>query len=77
MIKRALLFASILVSLWSFALATMSPAATNISGPISTSTWTVAGSPYVITATGASVPSGQVLTLDPGVTVKFDTDTSA
>jgi hypothetical protein len=47
-------------------------AATEVSGSIvSDTTWTVANSPYVITG-HIVVESGANLTIDPGVTVKFD-----
>lgn len=38
----------------------------NVSG-----TWTTAGSPYHVTG-NITVPSGQTLSIDPGVIVKFD-----
>ena len=47
-------------------------AQTNVSGVISTNTtWTKAGSPYIIT-NNLLVNSGVTLTVDPGVTVKFN-----
>ena len=53
---------------------------TNVSGGISTSTtWTLAGSPYIVTGTislgNASLPR-PVLTIQPGVTVKFNAGTT-
>src|SRR5689334_8428187 len=44
-----------------------------ISGSLGTSTWTLAGSPYVVCGAGATVAAGATLTIDPGVTVQFDT----
>ncbi|MHC4501366.1 MAG: right-handed parallel beta-helix repeat-containing protein, partial [Planctomycetota bacterium] len=47
-------------------------AQTNVSGLISTDTaWTLSGSPYVVIA-NVLVNSGVTLTIEPGVTVKFD-----
>jgi len=49
----------------------MEAQATNVSSNVTTNTeWTVAGSPYVITA-AISVNSGVTLTVDPGVVVEF------
>jgi hypothetical protein len=49
---------------------------TNVSGLISTNTtWSSANSPYIVTGV-VLVNSGITLTIDPGVTVKFDTGTS-
>ncbi|AXY72742.1 hypothetical protein D3H65_01595 [Paraflavitalea soli] len=42
---------------------------TNVSGNQS-GTWTLAGSPYILTAT-VTVPAGQTLTIQPGVVVQF------
>src|SRR5262245_5543721 len=48
-------------------------AQTYISGFISANTtWTVAGSPYIVTA-NALVSQNYTLTIQPGVTVKFNT----
>src|SRR3954463_12356597 len=45
---------------------------TNVSGGIYTNTtWTAANSPYIVTDTVVVFP-GVTLTIDPGVTVKFD-----
>jgi hypothetical protein len=49
--------------------------ATSVGGAITANTtWTLAGSPYVATST-VSVQNGAVLTIQPGVTVKFDPGT--
>jgi hypothetical protein len=46
-------------------------AATNVSGQINSDTeWTVANSPYVVSAT--TINQGATLTVDPGVVVKFN-----
>jgi parallel beta-helix repeat protein len=50
-------------------LVTSSFAATYLSGPLTTRTWTASGSPYVLT-NDTTVPVGQTLTIQPGVTVK-------
>ncbi len=44
---------------------------TEITGPIMTQTWTVAGSPYWITG-NVTIPVGQTLDIDPGVQVFFN-----
>lgn len=46
-------------------------ASTAVTGSIATTTWTVANSPYYITAR-ATVERGNTLTIEPGVIVKFD-----
>ena len=46
--------------------------ATAVSGTIATTTWTKAGSPYVVTGTTA-VPANETLTIEAGVDVLFDT----
>lgn len=63
--KVALMLAiSIVVSTQSFA--------TNVSGLISTNaTWTKANSPYIVTG-NLLVNTGATLTIEPGVTIKFD-----
>lgn len=48
-------------------------AGTNVSGIITTTTWTAAHSPYHITNT-VTVPPGNVLTIEPGVDILFDAD---
>lgn len=59
------------VALCSWALMASSARATNVGSDIAANTeWTVAGSPYVVTAP-VSVYGGVTLTVDPGVTVQF------
>jgi hypothetical protein len=48
-------------------------AGTNISGPITTSTWDLAGSPYYITAQ-CTVKTGDLLTIQPGVEIRAQSD---
>jgi hypothetical protein len=58
-----------LASLFTF---TFSYAQTNVSGGIyNSTTWTAAGSPYIVVDTIVVFP-GVTLTIDPGVTVKFE-----
>lgn len=40
-------------------------------GSLSDATWTPAGSPYVVCATGAVIPAGATITVQPGVVVQF------
>jgi hypothetical protein len=47
--------------------------AIEVSGSITTTTWTVANSPYVVTDS-VTVESGNTLTVEPGVDVVFDAD---
>lgn len=48
---------------------------TNVSGGIFSDTnWTLSGSPYIVTSDTALFP-GYILTIEPGVTVKFNLDT--
>ena len=70
-LRSLLLFAAVML------LSLAADASTNVGGTISTSTtWTAANSPYVVTSNivvqGASAP---VLTIEPGVTVKFNSNT--
>jgi hypothetical protein len=51
------------------------PAETLVTGTISTSTWSEAGSPYHVTGT-VLVPTNDTLSIDPGVAVSFDAGTS-
>ncbi|HLK12812.1 MAG TPA: Ig-like domain-containing protein [Candidatus Binatia bacterium] len=46
-------------------------ASTSICGTIAGGTWSPAGNPYVVCATGAVVPTGSTLTVQPGVVVQF------
>ena len=48
-------------------------ASTNVSGTITTQTWTKPNAPYRVTG-AVTVPAGQVLTIQPGVDVLFDAD---
>jgi len=73
-VKRypALLFVFLLSVL---ALPAATSADTNVSGVISTDTvWTLSGSPYIVTGS-VLVSSGVTLTIEPGVTVRFDSNT--
>jgi hypothetical protein len=54
----------------------VSHGATNVCGPITTNTnWNLGGSPYTLTC-DVRVLSGATLTIDPGVIVRFDPNTS-
>lgn len=65
----------ILLTLLLFTLISIVHADTNVSGNITTdTTWTLANSPYIVTGT-VQVVEGATLTIDPGVTVKFNKDT--
>jgi len=57
-------------------LAAPASAETYVTENISTNTtWDLAGSPYIIQGNDIQVISASTLTIDPGVTVKFDADT--
>ena len=45
--------------------------AVNVSGTLNTTTWSKANSPYRVTGT-VTVPTGNTLTIEPGVDVVFD-----
>ncbi|MDL1948228.1 hypothetical protein FBQ97_00210, partial [Acidobacteria bacterium ACD] len=50
--------------------------ATDVGGPITTNTtWTLAGSPYIVTS-NVTVNAGVTLTVEPGVLVKFALNTA-
>ena len=61
-----------LIPLAVLALATVAHS-TDVSGEITTTTWTAANSPYRVTG-AIMVPAGHTLTIDPGVSVMFDAD---
>ncbi|MEW6189867.1 MAG: right-handed parallel beta-helix repeat-containing protein, partial [Actinomycetota bacterium] len=65
--------ALLVIIIFMLALIPISPAiATEVSGEITTdTTWTVAGSPYIVTG-DVFVCNGAILTIEPGVTVKFN-----
>ena len=71
--KTKTLFYGLLFSLFLLLVLARNVAAdTPVSGPItSDTTWTLAGSPYIVTG-GVLVMEGVTLTIEPGVVVKFD-----
>ncbi len=69
---QVLLFAALVVLFAPLRRAT-GVSGTPVSGEIHTTTWTKAGSPYRVTNT-IRVPTGQLLTIEPGVEVLFDDD---
>jgi hypothetical protein len=70
-ITKKILTTVILTAVISFA----ADAQTNVSGGIfSNTTWTLANSPYIVTGTVIVFP-GDTLTIEPGVTVRFDNST--
>ncbi|MFC1704537.1 right-handed parallel beta-helix repeat-containing protein, partial [Candidatus Omnitrophota bacterium] len=49
---------------------------TEVCGDVGDQTWTVDGSPYIVTCPeGVEVPVGKTLTIEPAVEVRFDVDT--
>ncbi|HOF60271.1 MAG TPA: right-handed parallel beta-helix repeat-containing protein [Candidatus Latescibacteria bacterium] len=68
---RSLAFALLFATLALFSAA--SHAETLVSGDVTTTAWTVSGSPYRVTGT-VTVPAGNTLTIEPGVDVLFDAD---
>ncbi len=56
-----------------FALGPLAGANTDVSGEITTTTWTAAMGPYQVTDT-ITVPTGNTLTIEPSVDVLFDAD---
>ena len=62
-----------LFALGALALLPPSAGATDVSGTIATTAWTAANSPYRVTG-AVTVPSGETLTIEPGVDVLFDAD---
>ncbi len=63
----------IVISAWLFGVSSFATAQTNISGEITTQTWTKADQPYHVTDT-VTVLSRNTLTIEPGVDVVFDAD---
>jgi len=60
---------SALIALFAFCAAGSPARATDVSGSVS-GHWTLAGSPYVVTA-DIQLPTGSTLTVDPGVAIRF------
>ncbi len=48
------------------------PDAPNVCGVLGDNTWSLLNGPYEVCTSGATVPAGKTLTIDAGVTVKFD-----
>jgi hypothetical protein len=73
MIQRALRMSASIAILWIATSMLVAPvyARTTVSGDIRTQTWTKANSPYIVTAT-VTVPYPEMLTIEPGVDVLFD-----
>jgi parallel beta-helix repeat protein len=71
-LTKKLCYAWILSIMFLFAAAGSGDSATNVSGLISSNTtWTATNSPYTVTG-NVLINSGITLTIEPGVTVKFD-----
>ena len=66
-------YPAFLVFILAAAFIPVAASATDVSGTITTTTWTVANSPYRVTDT-VTIPSGETLTIDPAVEVLFDAD---
>jgi hypothetical protein len=73
LIQRALRMSAFITILWIAMCMLVAPvqARTTVSGDILTQTWTKANSPYIVTAT-VTVPYPEILTIEPGVDVLFD-----
>jgi len=76
-VVRGFLLWSVVRGLWTglaLLLFPLSAQATDVCGTIPTTTWTLAGSPYIVTCT-VSVFNDATLTIEPGVEVKFNANT--
>ena len=63
----------LVVGIVSAGLTSVAVAETNVSGEITTTTWTAANAPYHVTA-ACTVATGNTLTIEPGIDVLFDAD---